>query len=63
MAKKRLNKPVKAEVKETKPERVKVTFIKNFEGSLNNWKVNVKKGDTLEVLPFTVEWLKGHGVI
>ena len=61
MSKRRVNKP--KEVKPQKPSMVKVVFIKNFEGSLNNWKVKSKKGDTLNVLPFRSDWLKQHGAI
>ena len=60
MSKRRSNKP--KEVIEV-PKTVKVVFIKNFEGSLNDWKVKARKGDTLEVLPFRAEWIKKHGAI
>lgn len=62
MGKRRSNKP-KEVIKKAEPKELKVVFIKNFEGSLNGWKIKVKKGDTLDVLPFKAEWLKKHGAI
>jgi hypothetical protein len=49
--------------KGTKDSKIRVVFVQNFKGNLNDFKVNIKKGDSLLVEPFQELWLRKKKVI